>query len=600
MEKTFIILPNEKFDLTDDIKTEILNVTGKGSHNKIAKNYAKYFHCFEDIINTSIHPIAEILYILRTGKTNTCKHGGILLFRKKHGYTEFCGSIDNCICKQKDYKIRSAKRDKTNIEKYGTENPMALDFFKDKIKKTNIEKYGTEHHMRTKESKEKVKKTNIERYGHENPLSSPKIREKIKKTNISLYGTEHAPASVHIQEKIKKTLFDNYGVHNPMDSDIIRNKLITTNLEKIGVDYPLQSSDIHKKIKDTFSEKYDNKHPKQQNYSDIAVLAFNDRNVLQSYVNEFPIEKLEELFNCESTTIYRNINKHDVDIPFRNDSSYERAISQILTENNIDHTRQDRSVIPPLEIDIYIPSVKLAIEVNGLYWHSEKFKDKNYHYNKWKSCHDKDIQLLSIMEDEFIERPNTWISKILHICNQSKDRIHARKCEVKEVYKDEVKSFVEQYHLQGFALARYYYGAYYDNELVAMMSFANTRNNKEIQMNRFCLKNGIVISGIANRLLKAFYNDHDVSEIVTYSDNRYSNGGIYRQLGFEMMNEVRPDYSYIKGSKRYHKSNFKKSNIESKFGIDMTGKTERQTMEELGFLRIYDCGKIKWKWSKSS
>ena len=34
------------------------------------------------------------------------------------------------------------------------------------------------------------------------------------------------------------------------------------------------------------------------------------------------------------------------------------------------------------ELDIFIPEHNLAIEINGIYRHSDKFKDEKYHINK--------------------------------------------------------------------------------------------------------------------------------------------------------------------------------------------------------------------------
>jgi hypothetical protein len=486
------------------------------------------------------------------------------------------------------------------MKNHGVENTFQLEETQNKIKATNIEKYGKEQYAQSEDHKEKTKKTVKEKYGTDLYVESKDYKKKFTESMIQNHGVTTPFDSSKIREKSVNTWINNYGVDNPLKDKSIRSKVETTNTEKYGVDNVFKSENVRDQIKQTNIERYGVDNAARKGLTPEALKAFNDPVLLQEYLDKYTVYELQEIFNCYDGPIYNRVHEYNLKIPIRTGSSYEKIISEILTENNIDHIRQDRSVIPPLEIDIYIPYVNLAIEVNGLYWHSDKFKENNYHYDKWKSCNDKGIQLLSIMEDEFIERPNTWISKILHICNQSKDRIHARKCEIKEVHKDDVKSFVEQYHLQGFVASQNYYGAYHDNELVAMMSFANTRNNKEIQMNRFCLKNGIVISGIANRLLKSFVNDHNITEVVTYSDNRYSNGGIYKQMGFEMVNTISPDYHYLKGAKRFHKSNFKKSNIESKFGIDMSNKTETDAMKELGFLRIYDCGKVKWKWSKSS
>ena len=45
----------------------------------------------------------------------------------------------------------------------------------------------------------------------------------------------------------------------------------------------------------------------------------------------------------------------------------------------------------PLELDIYIPSHNLAIEFDGLYWHSEIHKPSNYHLNKTELCEEHRI-----------------------------------------------------------------------------------------------------------------------------------------------------------------------------------------------------------------
>ena len=66
-----------------------------------------------------------------------------------------------------------------------------------------------------------------------------------------------------------------------------------------------------------------------------------------------------------------------------------------------------RNIIAPLEIDIFIPSKNIAIEYDGLYWHSSnKFSgrtiEKKYHLNKTEQCLKKGIKLIHIFENEWI------------------------------------------------------------------------------------------------------------------------------------------------------------------------------------------------------
>ncbi len=80
-----------------------------------------------------------------------------------------------------------------------------------------------------------------------------------------------------------------------------------------------------------------------------------------------------------------------------------------------------RKIIPPFELDIYIPEKKLAIEYNGLYWHSEeKGKDKHYHKNKYNLCKDKDIRLITIFEDEYLEGREKILNRVKGIIDNPK------------------------------------------------------------------------------------------------------------------------------------------------------------------------------------
>lgn len=86
-------------------------------------------------------------------------------------------------------------------------------------------------------------------------------------------------------------------------------------------------------------------------------------------------------------------------------SSHEDKIFKFIKEDlKIDNIiRNSRKIIGDgKEIDIYLPDYKLAIEINGLYWHSEKFKYKSYHYDKFINCEKLGIKLIQFFDDEII------------------------------------------------------------------------------------------------------------------------------------------------------------------------------------------------------
>lgn len=99
----------------------------------------------------------------------------------------------------------------------------------------------------------------------------------------------------------------------------------------------------------------------------------------------------------------------------KEEESFASFLSSLLPNTEI--RRSVRGLIYPQEVDIYIPSKQVAIEFNGLYWHSEKAgKDKDYHYNKWLSCKNKGVQLITVWEDDWRYRRDAvtqYITEIL-------------------------------------------------------------------------------------------------------------------------------------------------------------------------------------------
>lgn len=258
-------------------------------------------------------------------------------------------------------------------------------------------------------------------------------------------------------------------------------------------------------------------------------------------------------------------------------------------------------VLPSLNVDIFIPDKNIAIDYCGLYWHSENnIYDKNYRYLKWKHCYDNGIQLITIFEDEWMHHETTCKSVLKHILGCNKTTVYARKCSIRQLDMSEYKYFIARHHLQkrtsNITIA---YGLEYNNQLVAVMSFKKSSStsfytgDNIYELVRFAT-NGANVIGAASKLLKHFIKIHNPDVIVTFADLRWSTGKLYYTLGFSYDGFVIPDYTYVKNNNRYHKFGFRKDKIARRFGIDITGKTESILMEELGFDKIYDCGKIRF------
>jgi hypothetical protein len=278
---------------------------------------------------------------------------------------------------------------------------------------------------------------------------------------------------------------------------------------------------------------------------------------------------------------------------------YEFIISLVGKANAI---QRDRTILNGEELDIFIPSLAFAIEYNGLYWHSEISKDKNYHLNKTLKCEAKNIRLFHIFEDEWINKKDIIKSMLSSLILKNNRKIYARNCTVKNVSPSEARNFLNQNHLQGACNSQIRYGLFYNDELISLMTFGSSRHfignkNDKIELLRFCTKTNLTVVGGASKLFNYFINTNNVNEIVSYADRRWSIGNVYDKLGFELYNQSKPNYYYIIGGKRVYRYNLRKNILIKKYNCPKET-TEKEFCYNQGWYRIYDCGCLCYKWLK--
>ena len=304
-------------------------------------------------------------------------------------------------------------------------------------------------------------------------------------------------------------------------------------------------------------------------------------------------------------TIEANSLLHGHGCPYhnRNSSLMEKEIAAYIKSlGEFDVFTNDRIVLEGNELDIFIPSKNIAVEFDGLYWHSEIVKDKNYHLNKTKACEKKGIRLIHIFEDEWILRKNIVKSLISNILGFTTNKIYARKCEIKDVPYDEALIFLDDNHLQGKCQSTIRYGLYYNNELVSLMTFGKSRhfigNGKyQYELLRFCNKKDTVVIGGASKLFKHFISEYNPSSIVSYADRRWSQGNLYNNLGFTFLHYSKPNYYYVIGNERKNRFNFRKSELIKKYKCPQN-MSEREFCYKQKWYRIYDCGCLCYKWKR--
>ena len=208
----------------------------------------------------------------------------------------------------------------------------------------------------------------------------------------------------------------------------------------------------------------------------------------------------------------------------------------------------DKSILEGKELDIVLPDLGLAIEFNGDYWHSDKFRDKEYHLDKTNRVQDFGYQLIHINESEWDNKQDIVKSRIQSLLGDSY-KIYAKKTLIRRI--DFPKEFLETNHIQGSGSnSSYNYGLFLKDELIAVMTFSIPRFSKgyDYELIRYCSLLDITVVGGASKLLKAFIKDMPNKTIISYSDKRWSKGNLYKVLGFILDHTSTPNYRYIKGT----------------------------------------------------
>ena len=267
-------------------------------------------------------------------------------------------------------------------------------------------------------------------------------------------------------------------------------------------------------------------------------------------------------------------------------------IRTIAPDENI--VENDRIMLNPRELDIYIPERKLAFEYDGLHWHCDKDGDVKKHLRKTLDCEDKGIHLV---ENEWLDKQDIVKSRIRNLLGSYDKTIYARACSINEVPNKESLAFQCQNHMQGGVNSKVNLGLYHAGELVSLMTFSKPRFNKkyEWELVRFCNKCGYHIPGGASKLLKHFERTYHPKSIVSYADRRWSmksDSTLYNRLGFSLVSESSPNYWYVKDGELFNRIQFQKHKLRGLLDKFDESKSEWQNMQDNGYGRIFDCGNL--------
>lgn len=409
---------------------------------------------------------------------------------------------------QEIQKRARSRYEVTNLERYGTTIPLRNTKIKEKSKQTSLQRYGVDNPSKSQEIKDKIKRTTRQKYGVLHPLQSQEIKEKLKQTNLERYNVEHNWNNGILREKLKQKWIELYGVDNPIKSAEIREKIKKTNLERYNVEQPFQSQEIQSKVCETFLQRYGVDNPLKSaeiqfeiNNGKFSMEFLEERSRKLSEIKE-NFEKFDELeilgFLREN---YSQPWRSHLEIEFglrkQYKSSLETKVCSFLDSLEIDYVCNKRTILDSgLELDIFIPEHKIAIECNGIFWHSSKFKDRNYHQNKKLEAKSKGISLLQFTEYEIVERFDVVKSIILHRLGFTTVKIPARSCKIIQVESDQAKEFFNLNHLSGFdESSEVFFGLEFQSEIVQVFGFYGS------SCIQFCSKIGTVVQGGISKIL---------------------------------------------------------------------------------------------------
>lgn len=275
-------------------------------------------------------------------------------------------------------------------------------------------------------------------------------------------------------------------------------------------------------------------------------------------------------------------------------SKVQQEIQHFIQELGLEVQVNDRTIIKPYELDLVIESKKVAIEVNGVYYHDVHAVEPGYHLRKTEMSEAAGYHLIQITDAEWIGKRELVKSRLRSILHMQQAHIGARQCKIVDVSSAAAKQFCNDNHLQGHAACSIRVGLEHKGALVAVMTFGKPRFDKhhDYELIRLCYSRNTSVVGGAAKMLAHFTKQYGTS-VMSYCDRRYSKGAVYAKLGFKLLHASAPNYVYLnlKGV-TYTRYQCMKHKLPKLLETYDASKTETENMKANGFWKIEDSGNL--------
>lgn len=365
-----------------------------------------------------------------------------------------------------------------------------------------------------------------------------------------------------------------------------------TMLEKYGVAYNSQRSDI----------KHIWKKPKVPEHV-LSLLSDFDWLQEQYVVQDRSAVDIANELDVYYSTVIAYCKKHNFKIKQRSRYSLvEKQISDFILGLGFDCVTNQRQILDGKEIDIFVPDANLAIEVNGLYWHSFDKKNndcenKNRHLDKTLLASSKGVDLIHITDWEWYNK-NGIMKSLIRTKLKLNDRIYARNTVVGPVCSKTARDFLNQNHVQGECYSTHYIGLYHRDQLAMLLSAGRSRfRSDDIEIHRIATKQNLSVIGGASKLLKHLLAECKYKTVVAYCDRDKSNGNVYQTLGFVLTRQTGPGYFWTDGTDIISRYRCQKSKLKKWLPLFDSSKSESDNMFAAGYRRYWTCGNLVFEYT---
>lgn len=557
---------------------------------------------------------------------------------------EYCGDdYGPCPVCGKQVKIRDMSKgpqacskecrqkliEQTSLERYGDTVAANSKHGREKAKHSNQKKYGVDHYSKTSEYKAKFTKTMNERYSVDHALQNDEIKQKWYETNQERYGADTPLENEEVRAKARATQEANGGIGLSREGAVEHFKEVSRS--KYGTDFPTQSEEVKSKIFQTNLNRYGATcwlatearlkitmmdPSKMKEFEKFRV---DVREYIENLSYKPSYSDLSDLTGITPDAIGNYVVTHKCqDLIDYHKSSIEQQIHDFIKsiDCSIEIKRNDRTVIKPMEIDLYLPDFKLGIECNPTYTHNSSksthwsncIVPNDYHAKKSMAAEKAGIFLLHVFGYEWTFRRDVVKSIIRNLLGANTHKYMARKLSIKSVPDSDAIEFLNANHIQGYTASSIRIGLYSSDSLISVMSFSKPRptlgktddsDSASYELTRFCTLRDTTCIGGASKLFKHFVNSYRPSKVVSFSSIASTRGSVYQLLGFKPDGHVSPGYVWVDlHSDIYHSRVACQKRFLPKLlnepDLDIDNQTEDEIMESHGFVKVYNSGLVRW------